>query len=198
VRPPAGSAYDPYIDDLPLRTPPRGFKVDDHARPLRPPRPRSRPLKGIGSRLTGRVGCAILLVFGLICCGCGVGGSIARAIFGDKTVYVQTRSDEPKVEPQPSTVTVTVTTTPQIPESCRQSIRDMLSIIDAASRITSASSQQLDILSKAYQAILLGDTSRLNEAADLQRQLERELGHDQVTVQRPYEQIKDGIATCSV
>jgi hypothetical protein len=36
----------------------------------------------------------------------------------------------------------------------------MLSIIDAASRITSASSQQLDILSKAYQAILLGDTSR--------------------------------------
>lgn len=69
-------------------------------------------------------------------------------------------------------------------------------MLSSASRIASVTDKQLDILNKAYQAILLKDTRMLNEAADEQTQLDLSLGRNKTEVLVPYQTTMDGLATC--
>lgn len=195
-----GAGGDEYIDSLRVHQDPPGFRAYESSFdgiPLGPTARNTRRIKQPGRRLTGRKAWGTIVGFMALagCLGCcGILGSIARSSpvnIHSAAVKEQSPSPEPVV-----TVTVTSTTAPTIPESCKEAIQQAIVALDSASRISSVSGTQLDIISKATQAILNKDQAKLNEAADEQRRLESSTAHDAATVQIPFQQIQDGLATC--
>lgn len=99
-----------------------------------------------------------------------------------------------EAEPAP-TVTVTKTVI-ELPKSCVQALEDFDRYLDAASAVGGANNQQLDIIGKATQAILLKDWQMLGSAAEDQRNLERSLGPASSKVLPVLISVKKGMSKC--
>lgn len=122
------------------------------------------------------------------CCGSVLTSIVAGSDPKTETVYVEAT----ETVTQPAVTAVPATQ----PESCMRAIEQAKAMLSSASRIASVTDKQLDILNKAYQAILLKDTRMLNEAADEQTQLDLSLGRNKTEVLVPYQTTMDGLATC--
>lgn len=148
----------------------------------------TQTLKGVDNAPTRPV---IWLVMGV-----GLGFILASCFFFNALPSMHKASEE--VTPAP-----TVTATQQviveksgIPSPCSKALAAMQKYLESAAKITSVNNAQLDIMSDAYQAILMKDWKRLNEIEERQRQLERTLAAPKVEVMEPYTQVKAELDEC--
>lgn len=176
---------DEFADSLRMKP---GFVRRDDPPPLRDAHVDTPPLKEPCTRLTRPARWAImavLLVSAFICGGALTGNAYEP---DPQTVYVQVQVT---ASPNP-----TVTKVESLPVSCLRAIDDARRVIAQASSVASATDKQLDLLSRAYQAVLLGDTQKMNAASEGIRALDAQISHDKVAVMIPYQQIMDGLSTC--
>lgn len=109
-------------------------------------------------------------------------GAVALA-FACGTGHGEKSTEPAAMPPAPKQVTVTVTVTKtSFPKECIKALEDIQKYLDAAAKIASVSGKQLDILDAAYQAILLRDTKKLNDLADRQRTLARQMAEPAATL----------------
>lgn len=162
----------------------------EESTPLIGPGRYTKPSKESRTGLTtGAIYAMMALVATVACC---IGGLVGASGTQPETEVVYLERESPTGNQPP----VTVTQTQKLPESCLVAIQRAKQLMDEASNIASANGKQIDIMSKAYQAILLGDTEMLNDAAEEQRELEMALAHDSAVALVPYQQIQDGLQTC--
>lgn len=153
---------------------------------------RPQTVKQAVGRLTPGAKRATVVGLILLACCCGNRWNAASSPLDSEVNYVQTQAEDiPSAAP-----TVTVTVTQKLPESCIQAIQSARDTLTAASKIASVNGRQLDIIDMAYQAILEGDTAKLNAAAEKQIALDLELGSVKAEALIPYQKTMDGLATC--
>ncbi len=119
--------------------------------------------------------------------------ALQHTVFANDEPVTQVVTDR-DARPAP-TVTVTKTVT-SLPKSCSDALHAFDRYLDAAAIIGGANNQQLDIISKANQAILLRDWKMLGEASEDQRNLERTLGPASSKVLPVLIQVKEGMKKC--
>lgn len=84
----------------------------------------------------------------------------------------------------------------QLPESCLKALVQAEALLDSAVAVANASDPTLDLLDQAHQAIALKDIKKMTAAATGIREQQTKLMTAQVKVLLPYQQIKNGLATC--
>lgn len=147
---------------------------------------------------TPRVGPVVWVLIGV-----GVGFALASCLMLN-TLPSLNQKQEALAQPVPAiTETKTVTVEKQVQvkvselsEPCRNALTAMQKYLDSAAKITSANNVQLDILSDAYQAIVMKDWKRLNAVEERQRNLERSLSDPTVMVMEPYKEVRSELDAC--
>lgn len=128
----------------------------------------------------------LIRIGGILLLGVWIGVSIADP----PTEYV------PVEEVVTETVTETVTVEASLPDACADMIYYTKRIVEAATIIDNASTQQLDIISDGRMFIAQHDTQALNNLEDRQRVMERETLAaiaEMAELKLPYEQ---AVAAC--
>lgn len=152
-------------------------------------------IKGVDTRRTGPVGCLTwLAVF--------AAGAATGAIFiaqSDPTP-TETAHRAPTVSQPPpesrATRPAKPAPKPALSAECQRALDGMEEYLDSVVRISDAGSQQHDIVSDAYTAILAKDWRKLNDLAQRQHDMERELVGDKAKVLPEQQALMKDLATC--
>lgn len=154
---------DDFIDDLPTReyacgqSASIGHAVSDVD---------TQPIKRVAIRPATVLGLVLLVATWT----CGWATAAMQYVTGDRR---DESSQASSPDPAPTeTVTKTVT---RLPESCERALRDFAKYLDAASAVSSMGGRQMDILDRAFQAILSKDWKALNQLREDQRRLESDM-----------------------
>lgn len=144
----------------------------------------TQTLKRVDNRPAGRV----------VWCVIGMGvGFILTSCFMPRTSNEATPAPAVTVTKQ---VVREVQVKSELPKPCTKALAAMQKYLDSAAKITSANNAQIDIMSDAYQAIMMKDWKRLNEIEVRQRQLEHTLSDPTVQLMEPYKQVKSELDQC--
>lgn len=149
-------------------------------------------VKGVDTHLPGPVRC--LVVAAIFAAGMGTG---AVLIGGPEPATVETATS-PTVSPSPTSGRTKPAPAPKpsMPAACQRALDGTAKYLDSAARISDAGSQQHDILSEAYTAIIARDWRKLNELAERQNAMERELVGDKGEVLPKQPSLMKDLATC--
>lgn len=148
-----------------------------------------------------RVG-AVMAAFGValgLCCSVPswIGGADPVSQFGPVAPVAPAPSVVTVTVPGPAvTVTETQSVVVGLPQTCWDAIHQAGKLLDDASAIASAGNRARDLISQAYQAALMGDTVKLNKAAQGLMDLDSDLASHNSVVLPPWQSIMDGLATC--
>jgi hypothetical protein len=98
--------------------------------------------------------------------------------------------------PDPEPVETVTKTVIKLPPSCRDALDSMSKYLTAASAVSAAGGQQMDLLDDAYQAILARDWQALNVVREKQRDLESTLLPASAKVIPPLVEVQGELEQC--
>lgn len=151
-------------------------------------------IKGVDTRPRGPVGCLAWLATFVV----GVATGAVLIARSDPTP-TETAHAPIVSQPQPESRTTKPAKPapkPKLSAECRRALDGMEQYLDSAARISDAGSQQHDILSEAYTAMIAKDWRKLNELSERQFAMERELVGDKVKVLPEQQALMKDLATC--
>ena len=180
---PRRSASD-FVDDLPTREY-EDAQVIDAVDDDPEVNPHTSDIKRVAIRPATVLGLAIVVAAFL----CGWGTSTMQHAVNDRSL---TRAERPDPEPV-ETVTKTVI---KLPTSCKDALDSMSKYLTAASAVSAAGGQQMDLLDDAYQAILARDWQALNVVREKQRDLESTLLPASAKVIPPLVEVQEELEQC--